>query len=359
MEFPTKMKESWETPIYALCYSQTCPNCQGLPSKFKFMRKAVESHNDVLFTAIDVANSTACRKFGAKRLPFFIFARGSKPKYWLYPNFRCPLRWIEFVKDWANPTAKETTLEEFRGSLDSTKNGGSAFFLEVDSEDSQGVEQFVNLSTYYHVMNATFGYRKIAGTVTKMTVFKSSECTRVYNENVDIADVIAREKFSHFHLFDQPEAEEERKHGKFVILSNDGELNGTRQDILNSLSSEFCSDTSIGWARISAKLSSKDALAGSVGRAPPRFTVTDPSKKCEFEEVNIDADFAKIKSFVESSFTKGCVVEQATTDSIVLTEMHVKRTERHFVSFGLGIAVIVALSVVMYYLLTRQVSKIE
>jgi hypothetical protein len=89
----------------------------------------MSSRNDIIFTTIDIANTTACTRLGAS------FARGPNRKYWLYRNFNYPIRWIEFVSDWANPISKEISQSEFELSLNSPMNGGSAFFFEIPNAE--------------------------------------------------------------------------------------------------------------------------------------------------------------------------------------------------------------------------------
>jgi hypothetical protein len=246
--FRQKFESSWSTPIYALCWSHSCPHCQGLPERFQTFSSSMAAHSDVIFTAISIANTTGCSPsyLHAKFLPYWVFARGTNPKYWLFPQFSCPLRWIEFVSDWANPIARPLSPDGFNETLNSTFNGGSSFFLEIPDDRAADLAVYKKLSAQYHVINNSFAYALTKEKAMKLSVFWSPHCGQTFEgDGLNLASLIDANKFSHFHHFDGKEWKRLRK--RSLLIVDDKELNQSRAEVLSELSREFCHKVDFGW----------------------------------------------------------------------------------------------------------------
>ena len=305
-KFQEIFDNSWNRPLYAICYSQHCPHCVGIPSRFKMFSQSMSNNDDIIYTAIDAGNSTACQKLGAKFVPFFVFVRGTKKKYWLHPQFNCPLRWMEFVSDWGSPKVIKLTngnnTNEIDNHIKNTINGGSTFYLQAP-KNSPLFNIFSNLSTKYHIYNDTFVYSE-SKEISKLTVFTSTKCSHTFDvDSQSIIKIIKDHRFSSLHHLDIQEWNKMTKSKVHsVIFMNDGELNGTRLQLLDDLANKYCDNAHFGWAilkdekAISAKLQQKIEA--------PYIAAINRNNDCQFiHKINPNENVDILNNFLTDSFS--------------------------------------------------------
>ncbi|OHT12722.1 hypothetical protein TRFO_17339 [Tritrichomonas foetus] len=308
-EFQKVFDDTWNKPLYAVCYSPNCPHCHGLPGRFIMFAKSMAERNDIIYTAIDITNSTACQKLGARFIPYFVFARGTNRKYWLYPQFNCPIRWIEFIEDWGNPKIEKLNLinkslnhyEKERELIRKTLNGGSTFHLKVP-ENHSILSKYEDLSKKFRVYNDTFILSEnndLKNSRPEIIVYTSTNCSQTFEVNSsNLNKIVNNYKFSSLHHLDRKEWGKLSKSSNTVIFMNDGELNGTRLELLDQLSNEFCGVAKFGWAII------KDQKAISItlkqNNDIPYIAVINKNNSCQFIS-NLEEDFDKMKEFISAS----------------------------------------------------------
>lgn len=305
-EFPSIFKNSWDRPLYAICYSQNCPHCKGIPSRFHSFSKTLANNDEIIYTAIDTGNSTACYKLGARYVPYFVFARGTNPKYWLHPQFTCPFRWRDFVADWGGPKiiefsgAKRAVEEHAKTTL----NGGSLFFLQANKQDPI-YQIYTDLSTKYHIFNDTFLFSSKATGKPKLTIYTSTNCSQSYYVNsTNIVKYIKKFRFSSLHYFDKPEFLKMTKSANSVLWMNDGQLNGTRLQLFDEIANRKCGKAQFGWSHLNINKDISKLLQTDLD-SPYIATVTKKNQ-CQFihslksEDVVIE-DFDKINKFIDES----------------------------------------------------------
>lgn len=312
-KFPKIFNNSWNRPIYAICYSQNCPHCVGIPSRFKMFSQSMANNDDIIYTAIDAGNSTACQTLGAKFVPYFIFARGTKKKYWLHPQFNCPLRWMEFVSDWGSPKIikVKNDLSDISEHVQKTLNGGSTFILQAP-KDSLIFNIYTNLSTKYHIYNDTFIYSE-SKELTKLTVFTSTNCSHMFDvDSQTIIKIIKEYRFSSLHHLDLQEwSKMTKSKSNSIILLNDGELNGTRLKLLDDLANQHCEDSRFGWAILKDEKAISMKLQQKI--ESPYIAVINRKNDCQYiQDIKSKENFEILDGFISDSLSDQKVKEKCT-----------------------------------------------
>jgi hypothetical protein len=312
-DFLTKFNNSWNMPIYALCYGKNCPHCQGLPQRFEMFASAFGLRDDVLCTAIDINNTSGCRHLGAYHIPYWVFVRGTNKKYWLYPSFNCPLRWMDFVSDWVDPIAKNMPIDEFEATLNSTFNGGSAFYLELPDTEKEPLKLYQTLSARYHVVNNSFAYSFRKDRKLKLTIYKSPHCLIQFDElKLDFSALIEQYKFSHFHHYDSKEWRQLSSQNKTVLVMIDSEINENTQNLLYGLSRDYCASHEMGWGRVDQQKSIGKVLERSEVESP-FVVVTDPFSKCRYVHDSVDLEIEPVRKLIEAPDSHQCLKFEVST----------------------------------------------
>jgi hypothetical protein len=327
-EFLTKFNNSWDVPLYALCYSQNCPHCQGLPTRFELFAGSLGAGKDLLCTAIDINNTNGCRHLGATHLPYWVFVRGTNKKYWLYPSFNCPLRWMDFVADWVEPTARDSTKQQFEDSLNHTFNGGSAFYLELPETDKSQLQQYESLSAKYHVVNNSFAYSISHVQQPLLKVYRSEKCFQEFtSSNLNSLTIIEKYKFSAFHHYDAKEWTTLSNTNKTVLVMIDEELNGNPRTLLYQLSRDYCASHEFGWARIGQDKAIGKAL-GKREDDPPYVVVSDNSNQCRYVRELGDGELEAVRQFIDHPPAEECLKFEVKTGSNDAGEVEKRAAEK-------------------------------
>lgn len=253
-EFSEKQMNSFNKPIFNLCYSRYCPHCHGLPEGFRNFAKTLGDRDDIYISMIDCAVSADCGYFRIHGTPNIRIVLGDNVRYWPETGERGPNGWTRFINSWIFPSLRriynQTELDQ--AILEPT-DGGTTFFLEVPSESHPWVSKIRNLTVRFKIYNDTFVYR-VNETVKKATLYayRSKYCVEKYDGlDLGLVPFIKYNKFGIYHRYDFTEWDKlhngHRNNAIFIVKK---ELTQSQKDSLLELSKDYCKGYNLGWAHV-------------------------------------------------------------------------------------------------------------
>ena len=333
-----KEANSWEKPLYIACVSPRCPHCQGIPQRFESFSRMSDDENNSIMSSVDCSKSIHCRHLGAKYLPYFVFIRGTEKKYWLEPNFNCPIRWIEFLKDYTSPTAiKIEKNEQFNELIEKSINGGSTFILYISNENNKLKEIFIKLSIKYRIFNSSFGYEINENyNNSKLRIYKSPLYFEEYLINeLNLNNIIQENKFSNLHRFNFNEWNESIFKKKTGILMIDNEINNYNLSILINLSNKFGKEINFGWG----KLKKENQISFKLGlnnKTNSYFALVDQKNQLKWI-YNNNLNYSKIEYFINFQ-----------TNEKEGKKIFLLNFKKNNLSFIIGIIIFILIFIILY-----------
>jgi len=265
-EIGDKIRNSFDMPLFMLCYSHYCPHCHGLPEGFSEYNKTLGNRNDIYLSMLDCALQSGCGYFRIRGTPQMILVLGNKHRYWPVSPERGPNGWDRWINERIGPNLRQIYNDsELDEAKQEPKEGGSTFFLETPSENHKWVNMIRNLSKMYRIFNDTFVF-KVNPSISKpiLHAFPSEFCDYVYHgTQFGIKGFLEKHKFGVFHRYDRDEFKELTKASIYIV---EKDLSPGQRESLRLLPKGRCGDMVFGWSntkdedkQIYKLTSSKDA----------------------------------------------------------------------------------------------------
>jgi thiol-disulfide isomerase/thioredoxin len=264
-EFHILKHQTFSRPIFVVCYSDSCPNCVGVPELARDFAQNLGNRSDLLVTTVNTKNHDDIKHFRITGTPFFCLVLGPKRKYWPKTMDRSEQQWDEFIREQTSPSLRQIdNATELSDAIQKTFAGGSAFHLEVPSPDDPWIEEMRNLSRLYRIYDASFTYHINSSIKSRLLrVHRSPGCWVDFTDR-NMTHFIDDFKFSHFHKYDAEEYEFTIERLRLFIFIVIQALQPEEIDLLTELSSgPACRDTYFGWAstkETKRKILSKNGL---------------------------------------------------------------------------------------------------
>ena len=251
-EFPAYVKKSVSSPIFALCYSPYCPHCIGLPDQLRRIDQKIGNREDIVFTMIDCINVVGCYRFGIRGTPHVSIIIGDKRRYWPIAHNNGFDEWDAFINKTLSPSLKEIHDDaELEVTKREPKDGGTTFFLETPSKNSDFIEELSKISRTYKIYNDTFVYR-VNGKLNepKLYAYYSEFCFREFTGNKDqIQKFVDDNKFGQFHRYDKDELKKIKT--KTALFYTNTKLSYNQMESIRYLRKDHCdSEYAFGWANV-------------------------------------------------------------------------------------------------------------
>jgi hypothetical protein len=112
--------------------------------------------------------------------------------------------------------------------------------------------------------------------------------------------VIDTHKFSAFHHYDFEEWKRVSSVNRTLLLVNDGELSGSRKDLLFEVAKIHCADLDLGWAALSGDKRITRFLKRENADAP-YWVIVDPVRGCQFVETRPDPTLGELTAFIDAA----------------------------------------------------------
>ena len=108
-EFPTKLANSFNHPIFVLCYSPYCPHCVGLPQGLlNYNNSILGQRTDIDITMIDCYNlARVCYDFHIHGTPYITLILGDNYRYWPSTSERAGPGWDRFINEHIGPNLRQ------------------------------------------------------------------------------------------------------------------------------------------------------------------------------------------------------------------------------------------------------------
>ena len=254
-EFPKIVKNSFNLPLFALCFSPFCPHCHGLPEGFQNFNSGLGNRTDILITTIDCYNQGGCHFFALRGTPHIALVLGSNNRYWPVSPERGPEGWDRWINERIGPNLRQVfNISEIDDAKREPTDGGTTFLLEVPNSDDPYIEHLRDLSKTYRIYNDTFVfYVNKSISHPRLSAFYSEYCSVVYSGQLSgMKKFIEQNKFGVFHRYDGDEFKELIKSKKHAaILLTDNEPTKSQKESIRRLPKDRCSDNMIfGWALV-------------------------------------------------------------------------------------------------------------
>jgi hypothetical protein len=209
-EFQIYRHESFDRPIFVVCYRPSCPSCQGVPEMARHFAENLGNRSDLLVTTVNADEAGSIGFFRITGTPFMCLVLGPKRKYWPKVGEANEEVWDEFIREQTSPSLIEiTNATEFENMRNNSLHGGSSFHLETPDHGLRIVQDLRNISRTHRIFGCSFTYHVNPNITTpQLTVYRSVSCS-VNFENGGLIDSIIefvdRFKFAAFHKYDMEE----------------------------------------------------------------------------------------------------------------------------------------------------------
>jgi hypothetical protein len=251
------VEQSFEKPLFHLCFSRYCPHCHGLDNGFINFNRTLGDRDDIYISMIDCAVKRGCYLFKIHGTPSIKLIRGKKHRYWFETGERGPNGWARFIDQNIGPNLREIFNEsELEEAKEEPQNGGSTFYLETPSENHSWVHEIREISKEIRIYDATFVYKVNKDIRTpKLHVFRSKYCDKVYRGlKSGIRNFVDKNKFGVLHRYDIEEFVHLFGTTKAALLIVSKDISPPQKSALVELSKDHCDDgIEIGWANIHEK----------------------------------------------------------------------------------------------------------
>jgi hypothetical protein len=248
-EFDAKLADSLTHPIFAVCHTDYCPHCIGLPEALRSYAASLGDSTNVVFTLINCQRTDACQRLNTRGVPSFRFLRGSNPRYWISTNERGLPGWSEFLEKVNGAASRKVDsaadrIEPFPGS--------TAFQLAL-ADSGPVLAQYRRAAESLRMFGCTFSYSYESVSRPVLTAFMSDECNASINpqSEEEIARFMTENKFAPTHEYDAGEFEGRDRNRALGLLVSEGHPSERHLQVLEGLAKAHCREARFGWVSTS------------------------------------------------------------------------------------------------------------
>jgi hypothetical protein len=250
-EFWPKFRDSGKTPIFAVCYTATCPKCQGIWDRFKQMALSLRINQDLILTSINcTAYQAPCRSLQVFGVPatYYITGTGS----WEINGYSEAAEWRKYILTKVKPIVidmSSLSAELITEKMEKTKKGRSVFQLSGNDEELTTTTHYMDKAA--EMTNHTFFFKK-EDAEPVLAARLSPECSvsTGVDQNQDVSEFIDSHRFSFYHEYNYEDWREMSEKHDLATLFVQGNIHSNDTALLSRMGHEFCGKLHFGWARI-------------------------------------------------------------------------------------------------------------
>jgi hypothetical protein len=272
---------TFERPIFAVCYSESCAGCIGLPEMARHFAETLGGGPDLLVTAV----STSHPGIGIFRItgtPFMCLVLGPKRKYWPSITEKDEEQWHAFIQSYTSPFMRAISdPSSLQTAVDHSLNGGTSFHLATPTEGSELFQELKALSQFYRIFGCSFTFEINTALVDDvLTAYRSPNCSRLFN-CTNVTEFVSQNKFSSLHKYDLEEYQEMlAAHETFMFLVV-RQLDDDQKSVLLDIDTAIgCSTMVTGWASTSESKRKLLAVHSLNFSDLPALVYTNPVSRC-------------------------------------------------------------------------------
>ena len=283
------MNNSFEKPLFVLCYSPSCMHCLGLPELMEEMNRTYKNKDSILFTSIDCQDEGAdCNLFPMSGTPYIGLVIGNDMRYWPSTKEKKYEDWINFLNKYTDTNMREvSTYDEIDAIKKEQAGGGSTFVIEFQDKASKFFHEIQQFVQHYTIYNDTFVY-KIDPSLgaNKIKVFTNEHTffeIKIKDNFNEITQFIRSNRFGIHHPFESDEFQYTINSRKSIFYIYDMPMSINQEDSFFNLPNKIGDDT-IFYGIVSVE-NKKDVLNitdSSIIEAPFLFG-SDPSTGCTWK----------------------------------------------------------------------------
>jgi hypothetical protein len=363
-DFEAYESQSMEQPIFAVCTSQTCPHCRGLPDRLHSFSDSLGNSSNVIFTNIDCSTSYVCGQARIAGVPTFLLIRGRSSKYWTTTYVRSSGEWASFLESQLGPTAREITSDaDLSAHISRTTEGATSFRLTLPESDAALLKAYQQLSGNLRVFGGSFGYTfGPESKAAEITAFFSPVCAVMSSVNADnIGAFLNRYRFSDFHHYDMMEWEEQSRDHLFGLVIVSEELKDSQKRAFHTFSKRLCNRMRFGWGSVRTDLDLFRTTNVEAEEAPFLYVTGQVNREqCTVISKKRIGDVSQIAILEGVIEGKSCsnatmIEEPAMTEK---PKEEVTIVGPYFICFGVGSVVLGLVSLIRPFI-HRDLSKLE
>lgn len=310
--FPSLVENSFEKPIFLLCYATYCPHCRGLPELFRNFSETYAPGDDLIVTTLNCEeNRATCRTLPMEGTPHITLVMGPDSHYWPVAEERTIESWAPWIAKFVGNQFREIkSAEDLEEAKREPTGGGATFVLEVSSAQDPVFDVLLPLTRVYRIYNDTFVY-KVDPTLSapRLSVFQNKWCGTEFKGTFteqDLKQFIDVHRHGLMHAYRPTEFFELIQKETSIIYINDrGELSDSQIDGVMNMPNGLCSDVIFGWTHVEDQPGILEAIGLSRLELPILFGV-NPSKKCSWVHRGRLAELSK-GNFTETVLAGQCV----------------------------------------------------
>ncbi|EAX85580.1 hypothetical protein TVAG_259560 [Trichomonas vaginalis G3] len=198
-----KLKEkSFEKPIFAIAYSPYCGHCTEIPNESMIFRQRNNKRDDFYFTLLNCGEGDACSHFTVPHTPYQVIIQGDEKDYWPETKTHTALEWEEFVNKTLQPhltkIQDQSEIENYKSNL---TEGGTLFYLQVQSESSIAFKLYQKIAKQYYIYQDIFLYQIVPYKTEKVIAYTSPNCPIEYNQLSLLQGFVDEYKFGGAHRY--------------------------------------------------------------------------------------------------------------------------------------------------------------
>ena len=252
--FQSLVNNSFEKPIFMLCYATYCPHCRGLPELFRNFSEIYAPGDDLIVTTLNCEeNKAVCRKLPMVGTPHITLVMGTDSEYWPVADERTMESWSPWIAKFVGNQFREVkTDEELEEAKVEPTGGGATFVLEVRSADDPVFDVLLPLTRVYRIYNDTFVYRvNPSASKPRFSVYQNKFCgidfRGEFNE-AELKEFLDVHRHGITHPYRPSEFSElMAKKTALIYVNNRGELSGSQLEGVLNMPNGLCSDVIFGW----------------------------------------------------------------------------------------------------------------
>ena len=261
---------SFNVPVFALCYSPYCPHCVGLPEGFDRFSKGLGNRTDIVLMIINCYGGYGCARLHIRGTPHIALVIGKEWKYWPATGERGAEGWDRWLNQTLAPTLRKIeTDEELKEAQQEPKDGGTTFLLEVPSENDPSIAILRNHTKLFRHYNDTFVYRvRKELDAAELIAYRKPGCPiSYYGKMEEMYSFLLRNRFGLYHRYQYTEYLSIPQNERSAVLVVEKDLSKSQHHFLGLLGTNECSDINYGWASVedNEKFS---RLPGSITEVP-------------------------------------------------------------------------------------------
>lgn len=242
-EYFSKLRNSMNVPIFAVCYSEFCPICKEIPDLVKEYTEGKGKREDVIITMLECTNHPyLCKNFHTMGFPHIVLVMGNDYRRWPRVYDRDIDKWDEFINKYLYPEIKNNSESNLHF------DAGSQYVITTPSLNSSYYRSIQEKYKQYRLMNVDF-YYEINESITEpiITVYRSKTTSEVFDSKKESLDsFIDRTRFPMLHEFTFHEFEEISNY-PYYLYHVEGKITDIEKTFLANLSTIHGQNMIVGW----------------------------------------------------------------------------------------------------------------